>query len=491
MRFALPLIAVAFVAQTIAAQTPTSSNTPTTMTLDEAIGLARRNNPTFLQTVNQRRAADAAFRTSYASLLPSVSANLSGSYEPTGQRFVSGVPLATDESMQSNYSLGLIYTLNSDILTAPRVAGANREAAHKDVVGAQELLRSAVTQQYLLVLQMQARAALQDTLMQTTKGQLELARARQAVGAGTILDVRRAEVALGQAEVAALQAHNNAEVEMLRLFQQVGVTQPDSVVLTTRFDITPVSFNLDSLLQLARARNPVLEAARSREHAAGVGVRAVQGRYLPTLQVRTAWGGYTSRLTDQDLAVNRARNQIEGRVAGCFFEDSLRAATGMPRLNCSTLPVWTPDREAAVINENNRFPFSFREAPRSVSAFVSLPIFDNLNREQRLQEAIVARENARYNTRARELQTIADVTQAYRNLQTALKTTQMQEINAARAREELAFAEERYRVGAATFLDVTTSRGTFEQAQIDRLNAIYDYHRAFAALENAVGRPLR
>jgi outer membrane protein len=46
-------------------------------------------------------------------------------------------------------------------------------------------------------------------------------------------------------------------------------------------------------------------------------------------------------------------------------------------------------------------------------------------------------------------------------------------------------------VGASTFLDVITSRGTYEQALIDRVNAIYDYHKAFAALENAVGRPLR
>jgi len=120
-----------------------------------------------------------------------------------------------------------------------------------------------------------------------------------------------------------------------------------------------------------------------------------------------------------------------------------------------------------------------------------MPIFDNLQREQNLQEAMIQRDNAKFNVRARELQLTADVAQAYLNLQTALKTTQMQDINAARAREELSFAEERYRVGAATFLDVTTSRGTFEQAQIDRLNAIYDYHRAFAALENAVGRPLR
>ena len=89
------------------------------------------------------------------------------------------------------------------------------------------------------------------------------------------------------------------------------------------------------------------------------------------------------------------------------------------------------------------------------------------------------------------LKLVEDVTQAYLNLQTALKTVQLQEVNASKAREELSYAEERYKVGAATFLDVTTSRGTFEQAQIDRLNAIYDYHKAFAALESAVGRPLR
>jgi hypothetical protein len=29
------------------------------------------------------------------------------------------------------------------------------------------------------------------------------------------------------------------------------------------------------------------------------------------------------------------------------------------------------------------------------------------------------------------------------------------------------------------------------QAQTDRINAIYDYHRDFAILEAAVGRPLR
>ena len=60
-----------------------------------------------------------------------------------------------------------------------------------------------------------------------------------------------------------------------------------------------------------------------------------------------------------------------------------------------------------------------------------------------------------------------------------------------KATEELAFAEESYKVGAKTFLDVTTARGTYEKAQSDRVNAIYEYHKPFAALETAIGRPLR
>lgn len=491
MRFALPLAAIALVAQVAQAQAAGGTRA-NSLTLDEAISLARRNNPLFQQTVNARRSADAQVRTADATLLPRVDASLSGLYQQTGQQFFSGVALANQSDvLQSSYGIGVNYTINSSVLFAPRLVRANRAAAEADVTGAVELLRAMVTQQYIAVLQAQARAALQDTLVLTTQGQLELAKARQAVGAGIILDVRRAEVALGQAEVATLQAHNTAEVEMLRLFQQLGVTQPANVDLTTRFDITPVNFQLDSLQDLARRRNPGLLALRSRERSAALGVRAQQGQYAPSLSLSTGWGGNTYQYTNGNFLVTQDSLRTEGNRIGCLSQDSLRVAVGMSTLNCNTIFAWDPATADAIRAENNTFPFKFTRAPRSFSARISIPIFDNLNREQRLQEAMATRDNAKFNVRAQELKLTADVTQAYLNLQTAIKTTELQEVNAARAREEVSLAEERYRVGAATFLEVTTSRGTFEQAQIDRVNAIYDYHRFFAALESAVGRPLR
>ena len=485
MRLVLPLAAAAFSFQAAVAQTPTS------LTLDEAIQLARRNNPIFLQTVNARRSADAQVRTAYGLLLPRVDASMGGRLQKTGQQFVQGVALSnSSDVLQSSYGINLNYSISSDVLFAPRQAQAQQDAAEKEVTGMAETVRSLVTERYLLVLRSQALAVLQDTLVLTAQGQLALAKARQSVGAATILDVRTAEVALGRAEIAALQAKNTAEVQMLRLFEVLGVPQPDNVVLTTRFNVTPVNFRLDSLQELARRTNPLLLATQSRERSATLGLRSAQGSYLPTVSFSTGWGGNASSFADEDAWIAGQSASFDRAREGCFSEDSIRAAVGMARDNCSLIQ-FTPTVESALRAQNSRFPFEFTKAPRSYSVFVSMPIFDNLRREQRVQDAIYRRNDAKFNVRARELLTTSNVTEAFRNLQTAIRTTELNEINAAAAREQLSFAEERYRVGAATFLDVTTSRGTFEQAQIDRLNAVYDYHRAYAALESAVGRPLR
>jgi outer membrane protein len=118
-------------------------------------------------------------------------------------------------------------------------------------------------------------------------------------------------------------------------------------------------------------------------------------------------------------------------------------------------------------------------------------LFNGFQREQRVQEAAANRADAQYNIRAQQLRLTADVTSAYLTLTAARQTVALQEQNAATARDALSLAQERYRVGANTFLDVTQARAEYERAQTDLINAIYEFHRSFAALENAVGRPLR
>lgn len=475
---ALPL------ASTLAAQTAS-------LTLDEAIATARQNNPLYQQTANNIRSADAMVRSASGALMPSVSSSFATAYQKGGKQYFNGAELnSSSDNLSSSYSLGVGYTINGATLLAPRAARANREAVEKDIEGAAESLRAQVTQQYISVLQAHARADVQDTLLLTAKAQLDLAKAKAGVGAGTILDVRRAEVALGQSEVQVLTARNNIEIERLRLFQLMGVPAQPGVRLTTTFAVQQPGFSIDSLLGLARRTNPGLTALRSREQAALVNVKRERSQYTPTLSLSTGWGGQSFEYTNPDFLVDRARSgTLEGQ-AQCSDQNLIRTRVGLGALDCSRLSFTDADAQR-IRSENNRFPFNFQRSPFGVQARLSLPIFDNFSREQQVQEASIQRDDARFAVRARELELNANVTQAYLNLVTAARTVALQEQNALKAREELAFAEERYRVGAATFLDVVTSRGTFEQAQIDRINSIYDYHKAFAALENAVGRPLR
>ena len=172
--------------------------------------------------------------------------------------------------------------------------------------------------------------------------------------------------------------------------------------------------------------------------------------------------------------------------------DSIRTGAGLPSIGtqCSAIDFTPADRQA-LLSANEQFPFDFQKQPFSLRATLSIPIFDGFTREQRVQEAVAARSNAQYRTRARELQLRQEVTAAYLTLRTAQQTVALQEQNAVRAREELRLAEERYRVGASTFIDVTQARASFERAENERITAIYDFHSAFAALESAVGRPLR
>ena len=465
------------------------------LTLDEAITLAHQNNPAFLQVQNGVRTAQTTVRQTLAALLPSSQLNFTTRYQQGGTQYLQGAALSSGsaDSRQSSYNLGLNYNLSASALFAPRSAHASKNAAEADVTSQAEALRAQVTTQYITTLQSQAQAALQDTLVETAQGQLDLANAKMKVGAGTILDVRTAEVAVGQAQVNALTAHNTARVEKLKLFQEMGVPADTGAELTTEFPVAEPQFTLDSVLELARRVNPDVAAKKSREFAAEMNVRAARTLYLPSLSIGTGWGGNSFEYVNPDLLVAQKQQQAVSQFNSCVSQDSIRTRVGLSPISAERCGTGTlsSDEISAIRSQNNQFPFKFNRNPVGISATLSLPIFNGYQREAQVEQAKISRENALYDVRSRNLQLTTDVTQAYLNLVTAAKTVELQTQVAQKASEELAFAEESYKVGAKTFLDVTTARGTFEKAQIDRVNAVYNYHKAFAALENAVGRPLR
>jgi len=489
MRSLRYVAALAISAQALIAQQPAGRST---LSLDEAITIAHQNNPTFLTSQSNVRVATSGIRQAYAALLPSVSSSFSTGYQQAGTQFVSGLALgAGGDTYQCSYRLGVNYFITGAAAFAPRQARANRDAAEADVASSSEATRALVTNQYIAALKSQAQATLADSLVATATGQLDLANAKVKVGAGTIVDIRTAEVAVGQAQVNQVTAHNQAVIDKIRLFQFMGVPGDTATKLTTQFAISQPTFTLDSVLSVARKVNPDVAADESRRFAADMGVRSASMSYLPSLSLSTGWGGNSSSYTDANYLVSTRNSQIASQAASCLELDSLRTGAGLAAIPCGRTSPLTVDEANALKATNNQFPFKFNRNPLSVGATLSFPVFNNYSREAQLQQAKVTRDNANYALKARQLQLTTDVTSAYLSLIAAAKTVQLQEQTAQKAAEELAAVEERYKVGAATFLEVTTSRGSYETAQIGRVNSIYDYHTAFANLESAVGRPLR
>ncbi|HMS01751.1 MAG TPA: TolC family protein, partial [Gemmatimonadaceae bacterium] len=353
-------------------------------------------------------------------------------------------------------------------------------------------LRQQVTAQFITARQAEARAILQDTLLATTRAQLELAQARLAVGSGTQLDVQRAEVANGQQRVAALNAQNTKEIEVLRLYQLMGVPAVAGTRLEGPLDVVLPSVTLADLLDQAQRANPTIDAARLREQQATRGVAQAKSAYLPSMTLSAGVSGFTLRNTNLDAVIAQQQAGVASSRASCIRTEEVRDAIGLPNnlAQCQAIQ-WTPEAEQAIRDEQARYPFDFTRNPYGVTASFSLPLFNGFRREADVQQATVQRRNAENTRKQEELRITTEVSAAYLTLTANKQAVDLQEQNARTARTALSLAEERYRAGAINLVELIQARTDFERAETDRINAIYDFQRAFAQLEAAVGRPLR
>lgn len=470
-----------------------SATTAQTLTLSEALGIARVNNPAYRTAQNARRTADANVRTASGAFLPNVNTNFSGDYREGRQQFFGGQGFgSTNDQLNTNGSISANVSFSMTAVNQLRAQRASAEAVEADIVAAEQNLRQQVTTQFVVARQAKARAALQDTLLATTRAQLDLARARLTVGSGTQLDVQRAEVANGQQRVASLTAHNQADIELLRLYQVMGVPPVAGTELVGALDVELPSQSVDELLEQARRANPILDAARQRERQATRSVSAARSAYLPSLTLSTNVSGFTQRFTDVNAFITQQQNGLLSTRSSCIRTEEVRAALNLSNTlaQCRAI-AWTPAAEQAIRDDQGRYPFDFTRNPYGVSATVSLPIFNGFRRESDLQTATVQRRNAENAVRQEELRVATDVTAAYLTLTANKQTVDLQEENARTARTALQLAEERYKAGAINLVELIQSRTDFERAATDRINAIFEFQRAFAVLEGAVGRPLR
>jgi outer membrane protein len=423
-----------------AQEAPAAQPAPVTLSLAEALETAIRNNPTYLTTLRARSPAFWA-RNNAALSLFTPTFGLGGNYysqaAASGQIF-QGFPIpATPSYKQMSGSLRFGYQLSGATIANAGSAAASLEAADQDIGSARTGLEVQVRTEYLNLLQARAQAELAQHVVTKAQEALNLAQARYNVGQNTMIDVRSAQVDKGNADVGLLQAQQNVQIEVLKLYQIMGVPAPEPpvVVPSDTFAVVAPAWNPDSLVAIGLAHNPALIAMRAREAAARWGARSAQSQYLPTL--------------------------------------SASASTGRARITQGSGPAY------------------YQTSPWTLSLSVSLPIYDAASRNAQVAQANYQDESLRQSIRARELQVRTDVSSAYLTLVTAYQTIAVQANNRTAADEALSLATERYRVGSGSIIELLNARVNSETAGTNYINAVYNYHKGIAALEQAVGRTLR
>ena len=478
-----------------------------TLTLAEALGQARANSPAYRQVLNDAGPAGWAVRNAWGSFLPSASVSSSFGYTGTGEsRFGGSLINATPSIVSSSYSVGLQWQLDGQVISGPGLQKANQRAVEADINNAGVLLKNDITDQYLVALQAGAQVDVARQQVERNNVFLQLAQARFSVGQATLLDVRQAEVIQGQSVVALLQNIQNDNAAKIELFRQMGIPPPvpvEQIALPDSFPVVAPDYELDQLLEIAGEQNPSLRALEARERAAAWSVRSAKSAFLPSLFAQAGWSGFSQQLSNREALIQTSLLGAQAGAAGCQFQNDIlirltspHPAGTVPDCNAAagldaTGIALDPTFQQLVVDDNDVFPFDFTSQPFQASISISLPIFTGFGRSLQLSQAKAIQQDADENVRAGALQVRAQVNTRFLALQTAYRAIFVQEKSREAAREQLRLAQDRYRLGSGASLELSDAQNAVQRAEGDYVNAVYAYHRALAALEAAVGRPLR
>jgi outer membrane protein len=399
------------------------------LTLDEAIRLALRQQPTIRSAEETRNAATARVPQAQSTYYPRLDFN---AFLGRAQTFSTNSN-TTQRSDSFNASLEarqLIYDFGKTgaLVDAAR---ADQRFSEFDLERVREVVVLNVRQSYLQLVQAQRLTAVADAQVARAELNLRSARGFFDVGTKPRFDVTRAEVELANARVAQIRARNLVQLNQVTLANALGLPATTPIEVQDILVYEPIALDREALRTEALGNRPELAQAQARVDQARAQVNGARARYFP------------------DLAAT-------GSVGGVADE---------PTTNIFTQDTW------------------------SIGASLSWNLFEGFFTKYRVKETESLLAAARANYDSLELQVRLDVEQAYIAVVEAAERTSATAVAVDSARENLRLAQGRYDAGVGTILDLTDSQLALTNAEADQVRALTDHKLALAALDRAVGRP--
>lgn len=115
-------------------------------------------------------------------------------------------------------------------------------------------------------------------------------------------------------------------------------------------------------------------------------------------------------------------------------------------------------------------------------------IFNGWRRMQQYRQAVATKRKAEYQVRQTRLEVELQIVNIYSNLIDAVESYDVSSFTVEQAQEDLRLAEERFRVGAGTQLDVINAQVSLATARRDLVDAQVNYAKYLNQMRRAVGR---
>ncbi len=420
----------------LGAAAPAAAQKPV-VTLEEAVRRAELVQPTVVQARGSVTTAAARQRAALGSFLPSLTVNGSvGDFfsegqrlDPnTGQLITSGT---TNRSVNSSVSSNVELFAGFRRTSERRAANANRSAAEAGLENSRFQQQLTTTNQFFDVLAASELVRVRQAGVRRAEQQLEVSIARLRAGAAIRPDSLRSVVTLGNAQLAVLDAQTQLATAEANLGRLVGYEGPVGAADDSAFYRIMATVDTAGLRAEALANSPAVRSAEAQAQSSRASVGVAKAAYFPTLTL-----------------------------------------SGNVQLNGS---------------RNNDYEFLQQ---RQLTLGVSWPIFNRFQREQTIASNQIAADNAEASAAEERRQVLADLTSAIASLESARLRIGITQTSVLAAREDLRVQQERYRLGAATIVDLLTSQEALSQAEVDEVNARFDYIRARTQIGALIGRTL-
>ena len=429
--------------------TATAQQERPALTLEQAVQIARERNPAFRSVRLGIRDAEARVLSAYGSFLPSLDASMgwSGTRRTTsvGEDDF-GETIVQDQS-RTFTSSGASQSVQSSLTLFDGFKNVNSlRAARKGVdeaeagVAAQELtLVGDVSRAFYQAILRQRQIGVEERLLQSAQEDLERQERLFTIASTDQVQVLTAEVRVASQEQALERAINQAEKARLVVLQRLGtlgeITDFEPIgELPEVFD--PGVLDAGDLVALALAGHPSVAQSHARVGRQEAELARARADRLPSL---SATGSY-SRSTGTN-------------GYSSFFD-------------------FNP-------NASRRFNFSLS---------ISLPIFRGFSMTQSTSAARVAVDQAEEDAWETRLGVEQQVRSAFIDLENAFAVFQIQTRSRDLNRRRLELAQEQYRLGAVTFIDLQRYIDDVAQAERDLVNRQLDFANALVSLDQQVGQ---